>query len=98
MENRCALIFQALSDQTRQKILTLLSKKKMCVSEICKEFEITQPSISHHLDILKKAGLVVYQKKGKEVYYQANCCVCLPLCCQGFFKKVGLVVKSEEEK
>jgi ArsR family transcriptional regulator len=98
MESRCILIFQALSDQTRQKILTLLSKKKMCVSEICKNFEITQPSISHHLDILKKAGLVVYQKKGKEVYYQANCCVCLPLCCRDFFKKVGLVIESEKEK
>jgi ArsR family transcriptional regulator len=98
MENRCALIFQALSDPTRQKILKLLSKRKMCVCEICKNFEITQPSISHHLDILKKAGLVVYKKKGKEVYYQANCCVCVPCECRGFFEKVGLVVKSKNPK
>jgi len=96
MENHCALIFQALSDQTRQKILKLLSKRKMCVSEICKNFEITQPSISHHLDILKKAGLVVYHKKGKEVFYQANCCCCLPVNCKDFFEKVGLVVKIKK--
>lgn len=98
MESRCVLTFQALSDQTRQKILTLLSKKKMCVTEICKNFEISQPSISHHLDILKRAGLVVYQKKGKEVYYQANCCACFPGCCRNFFKKVGLVVKSKKRE
>jgi ArsR family transcriptional regulator len=96
MENRCALIFQALSDKTRQRILTLLSKKKMSVSEICKNFEMTQPSISHHLDILKRAGLVVYEKKGKEIYYQANCCVCVPACCRDFFEKLGLVVKSKK--
>ncbi len=96
MENRCALVFQALSDPTRQKILKLLSRRKMCVCEICKNFEITQPSISHHLDILKKAGLVIYQKKGKEVYYQANCCVCVPGECRGFFEKVGVEVKSKK--
>ena len=98
MENRCALIFQALSDRTRQGILTLLSKRRMCVSEICKNFEMTQPSISHHLDILKRAGLVVYEKKGKEVYYQANCCICVPTCCKDFFEKVGVVVKGKKGK
>jgi len=98
MENHCALIFKALSDRTRQKILKLLSKRKMCVSEICKNFEITQPSISHHLDILKKAGLVVYHKKGKEVFYQANCCFCLPVNCKDFFEKVGLVIKSKKQE
>ena len=98
MEGRCAMVFQALSDPTRQKILKLRSERKMCVSEICKNFEITQPSISHHLDILKKAGLVVYQKKGKEVYYQANCCVCLPVDCRDFFEKVGLLVKSKKSE
>ncbi|MGB8658027.1 MAG: metalloregulator ArsR/SmtB family transcription factor [Candidatus Zixiibacteriota bacterium] len=97
MQNRCALIFQALSDQTRQKILTLLSKRKMCVSEICRNFEITQPSVSHHLDILKKAGLVECRKKGKEVHYQATCC-CLPVDCKEFFEKVGLVVKTKKGK
>jgi len=100
MENRCrcVLIFHALSNPTRQKILKLLSKRKMCVSEICKNFQITQPSISHHLDILKRAGLVVYQKKGKEVYYRANCCVCVPCDCKDFFDKVGLVVKCKKGK
>jgi len=96
MEDRCALIFQALSDRTRQRILKLLSRRRMCVSEICKNFDLTQPSISHHLDILKKTGLVIYQKKGKEVYYRANCCACVPTCCGDFFKKVGLELKSKK--
>ncbi len=96
MENRCALIFQALSDPTRQKILTLLSKKEMCVTEIGKHFRMTQPSISHHLDILKRGGLVVHQKRGKEVYYRANCCICVPVCCQDFLGKLGLVIKCKK--
>jgi ArsR family transcriptional regulator len=98
MDSRCVLIFQALSDPTRQKILTLLSKRKMCVCEICKHFEISQPSISHHLDILKKTGLVVYKKKGREVYYQSNCCVCVPGECRGFLEKVDVEVKSKKRK
>jgi ArsR family transcriptional regulator, arsenate/arsenite/antimonite-responsive transcriptional repressor len=100
MENRCrcVLIFHALSNPIRQKILKLLTKKKMCVSDICKNFQITQPSISHHLDILKRAGLVVYQKKGKEVYYGANCCTCLCIDCREFFDQVGLKVKIKRGK
>jgi len=70
----------------------------MCVSEICKNFEMTQPSISHHLDILKKAGLVIYEKKGKEVYYQVNCCTCVPTCCSDFLGKVGVEVKGKKRK
>ncbi len=96
MENLCALIFQALSDPTRQKILTLLSKKEMCVTEIGKHFRMTQPSISHHLDILKRGGLVVNQKRGKEVFYRANCCIRVPGCCQDFLGKLGLVIKCKE--
>ncbi|HEX7401393.1 MAG TPA: metalloregulator ArsR/SmtB family transcription factor [candidate division Zixibacteria bacterium] len=96
MDNRCALIFQALSDHTRQKILTLLTKEEMCVTEIGRHFQMTQPSISHHLDILKRAGLVVFQKKGKEVFYRANCCVCVPGCCQDFLGKLGLVIKCKK--
>ena len=72
MDSRCSQIFQALSDQTRLRILELLSKEEKCVSEICRHFAITQPSVSHHLDILKRAGLVTSRKIGREVHYSYN--------------------------
>ena len=62
-------IFKALADKTRQDILELLSKKEMNVTEICSVFHTTQPTISHHLQILKSSGLVDFHKKGKNVYY-----------------------------
>ncbi|MDR1944586.1 MAG: metalloregulator ArsR/SmtB family transcription factor [Candidatus Peribacteria bacterium] len=56
-------IFKALSDKNRRKILELLKQKDMSVSEILKHFEITQASLSHHLDTLKRANLVTDEKK-----------------------------------
>jgi DNA-binding transcriptional ArsR family regulator len=98
MKTKCILIFQALSDPTRQKILELLRKKEMNVTEICKHFNMTQPSISHHLDILKRVGLVKYNKKGKEVYYTNNCCSCIEVDCKEFFKKMGIAMKDGTSK
>ena len=98
MKTKCILIFQALSDPTRQKILKLLKKKEMCVTEICKHFNMTQPSVSHHLDILKRSGLVKYEKKGKEVYYANNCCCCIEVDCKDFFKNMGITIKAEADE
>lgn len=67
--NSSLLIFQSLSDPTRQKILKLLGKEELSVTQICKHFSITQPSISHHLLMMKKAGLVRSKKQGRTVYY-----------------------------
>ena len=50
--------FKALSDPTRRKILELLSEKDRNAGEIAEYFQISKPSISHHLNILKNAGLV----------------------------------------
>lgn len=62
----------ALADPTRRKILELLKKKDMGVSEIAKNFSITLPSLSHHLTILKNAGLATSHKKGQENIYSLN--------------------------
>lgn len=62
-------IFKALADKTRQDILELLSKEEMNVTDICSEFRVSQPTVSHHLHILKNSGLVGYRKNGKNVYY-----------------------------
>ncbi len=71
-KEQCCFIFQALADRTRLAILELLKKKELNVTEIVEQFAISQPSISHHLDILKRAGLVTSEKRGREVYYQYN--------------------------
>jgi len=86
----CCAFFKALLDGTRQKILELLYNKEMCVSEICKHFRISQPSISHHLGILKQAGLVKTRKEGKEIYYSLNCS-CMADCCKEFFSKFNII-------
>ena len=63
---------QALSDQTRRKILELLKKKDMSAGEIGKHFSITLPSLSHHLNVLKQNELVTFERKGQEIIYSLN--------------------------
>jgi len=65
-------VFKALSDPTRRKILQLLKKKDMTVSEILEHFPISQPSLSHHLDTLKRAGLVIPERSGQFIVYSLN--------------------------
>ncbi|MBN1354150.1 MAG: winged helix-turn-helix transcriptional regulator [Candidatus Omnitrophica bacterium] len=73
MENDCLFIFRALSDLTRQEILEILAEHERCVNELCKEFnKMTQPTISHHLQILKHCNLVSSRRKGKMIYYSIN--------------------------
>lgn len=64
--------FKALSDPTRRKIIELLRNGKMSAGEIVEHFQMTGASISHHLSILKNAGLVVDDKQGKFIYYELN--------------------------
>jgi len=63
---------KALSDPTRRKILELLKKGPLSAGEIGEHFEMTGATLSHHLSILKKAGLVDDSKKGTFVYYEIN--------------------------
>jgi DNA-binding transcriptional ArsR family regulator len=65
-------IFKALNDPTRRAILELLQQKDMTAGEIADKFHISFPSISHHLDLLKQANLVVSEKEGQFVYYSLN--------------------------
>ncbi len=63
---------RALSDPTRRKILELLKKKDMAAGEIGKNFNITLPSLSHHLNILKQADLISARRAGQEIIYSLN--------------------------
>jgi DNA-binding transcriptional ArsR family regulator len=62
-------IFKALADKTRQDILELLGEEEMNVTDICSEFRTSQPTISHHLLILKNSDLVATRKDGRNIYY-----------------------------
>lgn len=64
--------FKALSDPTRRNILKLLSKGDMAANEIVQHFNMSQPSISKHLEILKQAELVAAEKQGQYVIYSIN--------------------------
>lgn len=66
------IVFKALNDPTRREILELLKEKEMTAGEIASRFHISWPSISHHLDLLKQAGLVTAEKDGQYVYYALN--------------------------
>jgi ArsR family transcriptional regulator, arsenate/arsenite/antimonite-responsive transcriptional repressor len=64
--------FKALSDPTRRKILQLLATRDMNAGEIAAHFNATRPTLSHHLDILKSAGLVTSERNGQHIIYSSN--------------------------
>ena len=72
IEIDCVEFCKALADDTRQKILVLLLEKEMNVGEVVEAFSMSQPTISHHLGILKRLGLVTSRKEGKQVIYAIN--------------------------
>lgn len=65
-------LFKALNDATRRGILELLREEDLTAGEIADHFDISKPSISHHLDILKRADLVSAVKRGQYIYYSIN--------------------------
>lgn len=65
-------VWAALSDPSRRKILDLLRVQNLTAGEIADKFDMTKPSISHHLSILKQAELVFAEKKGQQIEYSIN--------------------------
>lgn len=65
-------MFKALSDPTRRQILEMLAKRDMSAGEIADQFNMSKPSISHHLSILRNADLVSSEKEGQSVIYSLN--------------------------
>ena len=64
--------FKALADPTRQEILQLLANGRMSAGDIGAQFDMTGATISHHLNILKQAGLIEDFREGKYIYYELN--------------------------
>ncbi len=99
--------FKALSDETRQKILRMVEIEPMRVSDIARVFKTTQPTISHHLDILKRAGLVASERQGQNIYYSMkkelfqSCCsdfLSMFKCCGELFKTPAKAGKKKPTK
>ncbi len=65
-------VWKALADPTRRKILDMLRKRDMNAGEIAAEFDMSKPSISNHLSILKSAELIDSEKKGQNIIYSIN--------------------------
>jgi DNA-binding transcriptional ArsR family regulator len=66
------LLFKALADPTRRRILQLLRRGDLTAGEIADQFPISRPSISHHLNLLKQAGLVQDERRGQHIVYSLN--------------------------
>lgn len=64
--------FKALADPTRRHILELLRTKDLTAGEIAEHFDMTKPSLSHHLSTLKTAGLVDAERDGQSIIYSLN--------------------------
>ena len=72
MEINPSDVFKALSDQNRLRIVELLRDGELCACRLLEEMNFTQPTLSHHMGILIKAGIVNGRKDGKWVYYSMN--------------------------
>jgi len=67
-----SIMFKAMGDETRLKILTMLTRGKTCACKILEAFNFTQPTLSYHMKQLTDSGLVDAAKEGKWVHYSIN--------------------------
>lgn len=64
--------FQALANPYRREIIQMLKWKNMSAGEIAEHFNISQPSISRHLDVLKRAEIITAERKANQIFYSLN--------------------------
>ena len=88
--------FKALADPTRRRILELLAQGDLPAGEIAAQFAMTKPSVSHHLNILKTAGLVSDQRSGQNIVYSVNLTVFQELL--KWFYDVGLTKGGTDDE
>ncbi len=67
-----AILLKALSDETRVKILDMLSNGELCACNILEAFNITQPTLSYHMKTLSESGLVISRRDGVWMKYSIN--------------------------
>jgi len=71
-EHKLEKVIKALNDPVRRQILQILKKKSCSVGEILEELDITGATLSYHLQVLRKADLVLCERKGNTIIYQIN--------------------------
>jgi ArsR family transcriptional regulator, arsenate/arsenite/antimonite-responsive transcriptional repressor len=101
MDNQLTRSMQALADPTRRAILQMLQAGDLSAGEIAARFQISGPSVSHHLSVLKNAELVLAQRSGQNIIYRLNATVMQELLQQlmGLFRvgeQVGAEGRREE--
>jgi ArsR family transcriptional regulator len=87
------LFAKAIADETRQKIMKLTCCRWRSVNEIVEQLNVTQPTVSHHLALLRAAGLVNFKEDGKQTYYQLNRDL-VTVCCDQIIAKFSTEVES----
>jgi len=95
---------KAMADETRQRILLLLQAGELNESDIVAGIGLKQPTISHHMSLLKRAKLVSVRRKGKYVFYRTNP-ACMTECCGEILNRFKIssgeidlkVLKQEED-
>ena len=65
-------LFRLLSDKTRLKLLLILAGGERNVSSLCKELRLPQPTVSHHLGLLRSRNMISSRRRGKHVFYELN--------------------------
>lgn len=70
--HKMAEMFKVMNDPTRLRIINALLLSEMCVCDIAALMEMTQPSISHHLKVMRQSELIKYRRDGKIVYYSLD--------------------------
>lgn len=98
--NSCQKMLTAVGDEVRQKLLMRMvvgDRNGMRASEIAEQMHITRPAVSHHMQILKDAGIVKSRKEGKYIYYFFDaCCEHVDALLQ-LFRRVKEIIKNETE-
>ena len=72
MKANPVLFAKAIADETRQKIMNIVCCGSLSVNEIVEKLDVSQPTVSHHLAILREAGLVSVREEGKQTFYSLN--------------------------
>ena len=93
-------VLKALNDSTRRDIMELLKKKDMTAGDIADHFNFSKPTISHHLDLLRQAKLVISRKEGQFIFYSLNTTVMdeLMVWLYQFNTSTKLKIKSSKPK
>lgn len=82
-------IMRLLADPTRLRVITMLQSGEINVSTLCKQLSLAQPTVSHHLGLLRAMGLVNTRRKGKQVFYSLN-----PETVESLADESGLIVNA----